>query len=128
MDAWALPVLENAPPRNPEALSDVATLLDRLESAFGTRPIAKLLDVGPGMVTNWKNRRHRMSPEYARRVIELHDAFVRALQVFQPQVLMQWLVGNEPFLNGARPIDVLVTRGAAPLIDALAAVESTSYA
>jgi hypothetical protein len=41
---------------------------------------------------------------------------------------MDWLVGNEPLLKGARPVDVLVTRGAAPLIAALVAIEATAYA
>ena len=128
MATWSLPVLEIEPPKNPSALADVVPLLERLEAAFGTRSIAKLLDVGAGTVTNWKRRRHAISPEYAKRVIELHDVLVRALQVFQPRTAMDWLVGSEPFLDGARPIDVLVTRGAAPLITALAGIEATAYA
>ncbi len=86
MAIWALPVLEIATPKNPRALADVVPLVERLEAAFGTRPIAKLLGVGAGTVTNWKRRRHAISPEYAKRIIELHDVFVRALQVFQPRV------------------------------------------
>jgi uncharacterized protein (DUF2384 family) len=128
MTAWTLPVLEIDPPKNPGILSDVLPLLVRLDAAFGTRPIAKLLDVGAGTVTNWKSRRHAMSPEYAKRVIELHDVLVRALQVFQPQVAMDWLVGHEPYLDHARPIDVLVKHGAAPLIVALDGIESLGYA
>ncbi len=128
MAAWALPVLAIDPPKNPTALSDVVLLLERLAAAFGTRPIAKLLDVAPGTVSNWTARRHPISREYAKRVIELHDVLVRALQVYQPQIAMDWLVGNEPFLNGARPVDVLVRRGAAPLIEALTAIEAGAYA
>jgi uncharacterized protein (DUF2384 family) len=128
MTAWTLPVLEIDPPKNPRILSDVLPLLVRLDAAFGTRPIAKLLDVGAGTVTNWKRRRHAISPEYAKRVIELHDVLVRALQVFQPQVAMDWLVGHEPYLDHARPIDVLVKHGAAPLIVALDGIESLGYA
>jgi putative toxin-antitoxin system antitoxin component (TIGR02293 family) len=128
MATWSPLVLEIAPPKNPGALSDVLPLLERLDAAFGTSAVAKLLDVGSGTVTNWKKGRHTISPEYAQRVIELHDVLVRALQIFQPQIAMDWLVGAEPFLDGARPIDVLVSRGAAPLIDALAAIEATAYA
>ncbi len=121
-------MLEIPPPKNPKALSDVVPLLERLESAFGARSLAKLLDVGASTVTSWTSRRYAISPEYAQRVIELHDVLVRALQVFQPRTAMDWLVGNEPFLGGARPVDVLVTRGAAPLIDALEGIEATAYA
>ena len=52
----------------------------------------------------------------------------RALQIFAPQVATQWLVGHEPFLNEARPIDVLARRGAAPLIGALDAIAAGAYA
>jgi uncharacterized protein (DUF2384 family) len=128
MAAWTLALLEIAPPKNPAALSDVLPLLERLDAAFGTRPLAKLLDAGTGTVTNWKSRRHAMSPQYAKRVIELHDVMVRALQVFSSQAAMDWLVGREPFLDDARPIDVLVTKGAAPLIRALDAFEALAYA
>jgi uncharacterized protein (DUF2384 family) len=128
MAAWTLPVLEIEPPKNPGALSDVLPLLERLVAAFGTRPVAKLLDAGAGTVSNWKGHRHAISPEYAKRIIELHDVMVRALQVYKPRTAMDWLVGNDPFLDHARPIDVLVKHGAAPLIVALDAFESLGYA
>lgn len=128
MAAWTLPLLEIAPPKNPSALTDVVPLLVRLDAAFGTRPLAKLLDVGSGTVSSWKSRRHSISPEYARRVTELHNVMVRALQVYRPRVAMDWLVGSEPFLDHARPIDVLVKHGAAPLIMALDAFEALGYA
>jgi uncharacterized protein (DUF2384 family) len=51
---------------------------------------------------------------------------VRALQVYKPRTAMDWLVGNDPFLDHARPIDVLVKHGAAPLIVALDAFESSA--
>jgi uncharacterized protein (DUF2384 family) len=41
---------------------------------------------------------------------------------------MDWLVGNEPFLDYARPIDVLVARGSGPLIEALEGIDSGGYA
>jgi uncharacterized protein (DUF2384 family) len=64
----------------------------------------------------------------AKRVMDLHDVLTRALQVFQPRTAVEWLVGNEPFLDHARPIDVLVSRGSAPLIDALEGIDSAGYA
>jgi uncharacterized protein (DUF2384 family) len=128
MALWTLAVLAIDPPKNPSALADVIPLLERLKAAFGTRSVAKLLDVAPGTVSNWVAHRHPISGEYAKRVIDLHDVLVRALQVYQPKIAMDWLVGSEPFLNGARPVDVLVRRGAAPLIEALAAIEAGAYA
>jgi putative toxin-antitoxin system antitoxin component (TIGR02293 family) len=128
MATWALPLLQIAPPKNPSALADVVPLLERLVAAFGTRPVARLLDVQPGTVTNWMTRRRNIGHDMAKRVMDLHDVLTRALQVFQPQTAVDWLVGNEPFLDHARPIDVLVSRGAAPLIDALEGIDAGGYA
>jgi uncharacterized protein (DUF2384 family) len=121
-------VLEINPPKNPEALTDLVPLLERLIGAFGVRPLALLLDVKAGSVTNWAARRRSLSPESRRRIMDLHDVLTRALQVFQPRTAVDWLVGNEPFLDHARPIDVLVARGSAPLIEALKNIDSGGYA
>jgi uncharacterized protein (DUF2384 family) len=128
MPAWTVPVLEINPPKNPEALTDLVPLLERLIGAFGVRPLALLLDVKAGSVTNWAARRRSLSPESRRRIMDLHDVLTRALQVFQPRTAVDWLVGNEPFLDHARPIDVLVARGSAPLIEALKNIDSGGYA
>jgi uncharacterized protein (DUF2384 family) len=128
VSAWTVPVLEIDPPKNPEALRDVVPLLERLIKAFGTRPLALLLDVKPGSVTNWAARRRNLSSESRRRIMDLHDVLTRALQIFQPRTAVDWLVGNEPSLDHARPIDVLVARGSAPLIEALKNIDSGGYA
>jgi uncharacterized protein (DUF2384 family) len=128
MPAWTLPVLQIDPPKNPGALTDIVPLLDRLVSAFGTRPLARLLDIEPGRVTNWTSRRRNISHDMAKRIMDLHEVLTRALHVYKPRTAMDWLVGNDPFLDHARPIDVLVTLGAAPLILALEAFEALGYA
>jgi uncharacterized protein (DUF2384 family) len=126
MPAWTLP-REIRAPKNPGALTDLVPLLDRLEAAFGTRRLAELLGVSCNTLSSWKKRRE-IGSDFATRVMDLHDVLVRALRVYQPQVAMDWLVGHEPFLDGARPIDVLVLRGSAPVIGALLAIEAAAYA
>lgn len=128
MRTWTLPVLQIDPPKNPSALTDVVPLLERLVSAFGTRPLARLLAVEGGSVTNWTRRRRNISHDSAKRIMDLHDVLTRALQIYQPRTAMDWLVGNEPYLDMARPIDVLVARGSAPLIQALEGIDSGGYA
>lgn len=128
MESWTVAVLEIATPKDPGALTDVVPLLQRLVAAFGTRPLARLLDVEGGSITNWTTRRRNVGHEVARRIMDLHDVMTRALQIYQPRTAMDWLVGHEPFLNGARPIDVLVSRGSAPLIEALAGIDAGGYA
>jgi putative toxin-antitoxin system antitoxin component (TIGR02293 family) len=125
---WTVAVQEITPPAHPEALTDLQPLLERLIVAFGVRPLSILLDVDHASISNWRSAHRRMSAEMSKRVIDLHDVLTRALQIFAPDTAMRWLVGNEPFLNHARPIDVLALRGAAPLIDALEGIDAGAYA
>jgi uncharacterized protein (DUF2384 family) len=129
MTRW-IPVLEHERTfRNAHALRDVLPLLLRLTNAFGSNAVvARLLDVDPALVTRWRNGTAEISPDMKRRIVDLQDAFNRAFQVFAPQEAILWLLGSEPFLGGARPLDVLAQKGAAPLIEALAAIEADGYA
>lgn len=126
--SWTVALEQIDPPQHPEALSDVGPLLERLVRAFGPRALARLVDVKPGTVSNWTSGQRRMSNEMKRRVIDLHDILSRALQIFQADTAARWLVGNEPFLDHKRPIDVLVLRGAAPVIEALDNIDVGAYA
>jgi uncharacterized protein (DUF2384 family) len=128
MATWSLPILHIDPPKNPGALSDVVPLLERLVSAFGTRQLARLLAVEAGTVSNWIARRRNISHDLAKRIMDLHDVLTRALQIYGPRTAMDWLVGSEPYLDHARPIDVLVSRGSGPLIEALEGIDSGGYA
>ncbi|TAM74760.1 hypothetical protein EPN44_10145 [bacterium] len=123
---WSPLVEHIKQPKKPQALSDVRQLLARLVDAFGVNELGRLLDVSPAMITRWR-RATPISPEMARRIIDLHDVLNRALQIFRPRQAMLWLVGSEPLLDGARPIDVLVMHGAAPVINALTAFERGVY-
>jgi uncharacterized protein (DUF2384 family) len=73
------------------------------------------------MLDAWTARRQNIGHEVAQRVMSLHEVMTRALQIFRARTAMDWLVSSEPFLNHARPIDVLVVRGSAPHIEALEA-------
>lgn len=126
--AWTVAVQEIAPPAHPEAMTSVKPLLERLVEAFGPRPLSTLLGTDHTTIVNWCSGHRRMSPEMAKRVIDVHDLISRALQVFAPDTAMRWLVGQEPFLGHARPIDVLALKGVAPLIEALDAIDAGAYA
>lgn len=126
--SWVVPVLKIDPPTNPNALADLVPLLARLVAAFGTTQIAELLDVNDEVLERWLTRRERISYEIAKRVMAMHEVLTRALQIHKPRTAMDWLVGNDPFLNHARPIDVLLLRGSAPLIEALEAFDSGGFA
>lgn len=126
--SWVVPVLKIDPPTNPNALADLVPLLARLVAAFGTKQIAELLAINEEMLDPWLARRQLIPYDIAKRVIALHDVMTRALQIHSARTAVDWLVGNDPFLNHARPIDVLVLRGSASLIEALEAFDSGGFA
>jgi hypothetical protein len=64
----------------------------------------------------------------ARLIIDLHDVLSRILRVYSRDVAAMWLAGSEPLLGGARPIDVLVMEGAAPVIRAIDGIAEGAYA
>jgi uncharacterized protein (DUF2384 family) len=124
---WVLTLPALAKPRRPEALTDTRTLLLQLIESFGSNAVARLIDVKPATVTNWKQRKRSMDPRYARRVVDLHYLLSRAFQTFQPETAMRWLTSNDPFLDEQRPIDVLVLQGPSRLIAAIDAHEAGAY-
>lgn len=127
-EIWDLHLLESSPPANPQALADLRRLLRHLEDAFGVVPLARVLGVEPAIVGRCLFQRSSMSKEMTRRVMDLHDVFTRAFQIFAPDTAMRWLVGSEPFFDGKRPIDVLAVRGAAPLIEAIDNIDAGAIA
>ena len=66
--------------------------------------------------------------EMGRRIVDLHDVLTRILRLYGRDAAAMWLVGSEPLLGGARPIDVLVTEGAAPLIRTIDGIAQGAYA
>jgi uncharacterized protein (DUF2384 family) len=127
MSSWTLAIDRVIAPRHPGALRDPVPLLRRLADGFGQRALARLLDVGTGTVTNWLAGKRAMSAPMTKRVLDLHDVFSRALQIYEPQVAVDWLLGSDRYLGDRRPIDVLVLQGAGPLIEALDGHASFGY-
>ena len=114
----------------PEAntLADVQPLLSRIIDALGTNAAARLLDADRGQVSRWSSSKEAIGPEMGRRIVDLHDVLTRILRVYDPDVAALWLTGSEPLLGGARPIDVLALRGAAPVIRAIDGIEQGAFA
>lgn len=103
-------------------------LLNRIINALGTNAAARLLGADRAQVSRWTSRKESIGAEMARRIIDVHDVFTRILRVYEREAAAMWLVGSEPLLGGARPIDVLVIEGAAPVIRAIDAIAQGAYA
>jgi len=52
----------------------------------------------------------------------------RILRVYDREAAALWLVGSEPLLGGARPIDVLVMEGAGSVVRAIDGIAQGAYA
>ena len=122
--AWNISFDKIDPPHNPGALTDVVPLVDRLVDACGTKSTSQFLDVELHTVENWRSRRESITLDLAKRILDLHAVLMRVLLLYPPRAAMAWLAGSEPHLNFARPVDVLVARGAGPLIEALDRIAS----
>ena len=126
--AWSPTIERLEPAANADAFLDLEPVLERLVRGYGKAAVGAMLGVDKSTITRWVNRERVVSPEMRVRIIELNDVVVRMHQVFNADLASRWLVGHEPLLGGARPIDVLAMRGAAPIIDALDAISAGGFA
>lgn len=110
------------------ALANVSPLLDRLITALGSNAAARLLGADRGQVSRWTANKETISAEMGRRIVDLHDVLTRIMRVYGREAAAMWLVGSEPLLAGARPVDVLVAEGAAPVIRAIDGIAQGAFA
>jgi uncharacterized protein (DUF2384 family) len=111
-----------------DTLADVRPLLKRIVDALGTNAAARLLGADRAQVSRWGAGTESVGAEMGRRIVDLHDVLTRILRIYNREAAAMWLVGSEPLLGGARPIDVLVTEGAAPVVRAIDGIMEGAYA
>jgi uncharacterized protein (DUF2384 family) len=113
---------------NADSLADVSPQLTRIVESLGTNAAARLLGADRAQVSRWGAGTEAIGQEMGRRIVDLHDVLTRIVRVVGREAASMWLVGSEPLLGGARPIDVLVTEGAAPVIRAIDGIAQGAYA
>jgi uncharacterized protein (DUF2384 family) len=99
-----------------------------VDTVGGVNKLARILGVSPSQPSRWKSGQEVPSPEVAARLLDLDHVVALAMQAWHPRIVTDWLDTANGFLDGARPIDVLLQRGAAEVIDALKATLSGAYA
>jgi uncharacterized protein (DUF2384 family) len=109
-------------------LADVSPLLARVIEALGTNATARLLGADRAQVSRWTTGKEDIGSEMGRRIVDLHDVLTRIMRVYSREATAVWLVGSEPLLGGARPIDVLAMEGAAAVIRAIDGIAAGAYA
>lgn len=99
-----------------------------VDTVGGVTKLAKTLGVAPSQPSRWKGGHEVPSPEVAAKLLDLDHVVALAVQTWHPVVVMDWMNTANGFLGGAQPIDVLLQRGSAEVIDALKATLSGAYA
>jgi hypothetical protein len=89
--------------------------------------VAKLLEVSRSQPGKWRRGLESPGADAARLLIDLDHVLARAMMIWDAPTARDWLTGINPFLEGARPIDVLRTRGSRDVIDALDAAMAGSF-
>lgn len=99
-----------------------------VDTVGGVNKLARTLGVSPSQPSRWKSGQEVPSPEVAAKLLDLDHVVALAIQSWHPLIVMDWLSTANAFLDGAKPIDVLLQRGSAEVIDALKATLSGAYA
>jgi uncharacterized protein (DUF2384 family) len=102
--------------------------LARLLEALGSNATARLLGADRSQVSRWVAGKEAIGNEMGRRIVDLHDILTRILRIYNREAAALWLVGSEPLLGGARPLDVLAMEGAAPVIRAIDGIAEGAFA
>lgn len=102
--------------------------VERVVAVLGNNLVADILGVARSQPSRWRSGQERMGPENRRRVSDLDHVLDRLLLELHPEQAGMWLTGANPHLGGARPIDVLALRGAAPVLVAIDALAVGAFA
>lgn len=98
-----------------------------IERVGSVTEVAALLGVAKSQPTRWRKGEATPSPEKARLLNDLEHVFSRAALIFEPDVIKDWMTGPNSYLQGARPIDVLRSRGVSDVLNALDAAEQIAF-
>lgn len=99
-----------------------------IDTVGGVNKLAKTLGVSPSQPSRWKSGQDVPSPDIAAKLLDLDHVVALAVQTWHPAIAMDWMTTANGFLEGAQPMDVLLQRGSAEVIDALKATLSGAYA
>jgi hypothetical protein len=101
---------------------------DFLVDTLGNKRIATLLGVAESQPSRWRRGEEVPGPQVAPVLVDLDHVVGRLLLLWDASVVGDWLTASNAFLDGTRPIDVLVTRGSAEVLEAIEAETEGAYA
>lgn len=121
-----------APP--PASRRDAATGAFRAKTTYviervgGPTATARLFGVAKSQPSRWAKGQEAPSPRSRKHILDLDYVLSRLEDLYEPETAAQWLDSPNAFLDGARPVDVLLHEGPAPVIEAVDATIAGSYA
>ena len=99
-----------------------------VQSYGGVSKLALVLGVSKSQPTRWRKSEELPGPEATTKLLALAAVLRRALTLWDPQAAVIWMESSNAFLDGARPVDVAVTRGASEALAALEAEAEGAFA
>jgi hypothetical protein len=100
----------------------------RLVGVLGNKGVAQLLNVSESQPSRWKSGEEVPNSRSAPLLVDLDHVVGRLLLIWDSSVILDWLTGPNGFLEGARPIDVIATRGTTEVVEAVEAEAAGGYA
>jgi hypothetical protein len=94
----------------------------------GVSNLASVLEVSKSQPTRWKKSQEVPGLEATRKMVALEAVIRRALTLMTPKMAVIWMDSSNAFLDHARPVDVVVTRGAGEVLQALEAEAQGAFA
>ena len=102
--------------------------VEQIVSVLGNKRAARMLSVSESQPSRWRNAQEVPSPQVAPALVDLDHIIARLQLLWDTDVIGDWLEGSNAFLEGARPIDVLLVHGSIPVLEAIEAEASGAYA
>jgi uncharacterized protein (DUF2384 family) len=90
-----------------------------LVDVFSRAQLAKMVGVSASQTSRWASGEERPGPAAAPALIDLEHVYSRARLVWGGDAARIWMESANAFLGGARPVDVLLTEGAARVLQTL---------
>jgi hypothetical protein len=90
-----------------------------LANVFSRAQLAQWIGVSPSQTSRWASGEERPGPAAAPALIDLEHVYSRARLVWGGDSARIWMESANAFLGGARPLDVLLTDGAARVLQTL---------
>jgi hypothetical protein len=123
----SVPVRRGSTPA-PRAQGELPRRTEFLVGVLGNKRTAELLKVAESQPSRWRRSEELPGPRVAPLLVDLDHVVGRLILVWDESLVADWLTSSNAFLEGARPIDVIATRGTSEVVEAIEAEAAGTFA